>query len=224
MAGPGLEIRPYRASDRRRVREICHLTGYMGEPADWLWRDRESFADVFSGYYTDREPGSALVAADERRAFGFLLGCRDSSRVTPPGEIMKRAVLRRALPLRPGTAGFFWRSLADLLRERDVPDGELDDPRWPAHLHIDLLPEARGCGLGGALMRRWLERLRSEGCPGCHLGTFHENTRAIGFFERMGFRRHGTPRRVPGFRLREGGRMHVQWMVQSLEPGADAPR
>jgi hypothetical protein len=43
-----------------------------------------------------------------------------------------------------------------------------------------------------------------------------ENTRAIRFFDSAGFARHGEPVLVPGMRLRAGGRMHVQMMVQSL--------
>ena len=33
----------------------------MGEPIDWLWRDRESFADLITRYDTDREPESILL-------------------------------------------------------------------------------------------------------------------------------------------------------------------
>ena len=50
-----VNIRPYETRDRARVRKVCYLTGYMGDPVDWLWRDRESFADMFTGYYTDGE-------------------------------------------------------------------------------------------------------------------------------------------------------------------------
>ena len=49
------EIRAYRRSDRERIRFIAFETGYMGEPVDWLWRDRESFADLITRYYTDKE-------------------------------------------------------------------------------------------------------------------------------------------------------------------------
>jgi ribosomal protein S18 acetylase RimI-like enzyme len=212
-------VRSYRPEDRAAVRHICHETGYMGEPAAWYWRDRESFADLFSGYYTDREPESALVAESAGRVVGYLLGCVDSRRATPAAAVLRRHLLGRGIALRPGTAGFIWRSVFDLCRDPGIPQ-ELRDARWPAHLHIDLLPEARGQGVGAALMRRWLERLAALDSPGCHLGTFHENHDAIAFFERMGFRRHAEPRLVPGFRLRSGGRMHVQFLTRTLGSGA----
>ena len=215
MSGARLGIRPYRPDDRGAVRRICFETGYMGEPVDWLWREPESFADLFTGYYTDREPESGLVAERDGRVVGYLLGCADTERTRgAANSALIRAVLRGAL-VRPGVASFLWRGVADSLRDRPAPEEGIFDPRWPAHLHIDLLPEGRGCGLGRQLMNAWLERLRASGSAGVHLGTFAENTNAQRFFESCGFARHGEPRRAPGFRTREGGRMHVQWMVRS---------
>jgi ribosomal protein S18 acetylase RimI-like enzyme len=211
-----LTIRPYRAEDRARVREIAYLTGYMGESPAWYWRDAKSFAEIWSGYYTDREPESAFVAVEAGEVVGYLLGCVDTARAPSPREEIVRQLRKRWLLVRPGTAGFFWRSLRDTLRDGEVPSGELRDPRWPAHLHINLLPAARGLGAGRGLVEAWLARLRSVGAPGCHLGTLAENTNAIAFFERMGFERFGGPALVPGMRLRTGGRMHAQLMVRSL--------
>jgi len=210
-----IEVRPYEARDRSEVRAICHATGFMGEPADWYWRDRESFADACSGYYTDCEPESSFVAVHERRVVGYLLGCVDTARAPTMAEVSSRLVLRRALLLRPGSSGFFWRALFDALRDRGAPSGDLRDSRWPSHLHINLLPEARGARAGAALLRSWLGRLAALGSPGCHLGTFAENRNAIAFFERQGFRHHGPPAPVPGMRNRDGSRMHLQLMIRA---------
>ena len=99
---------------------------------------------------------------------------------------------------------------------RRLPARDTYDPRWPAHLHIDLLPVARGRGAGRLLMQRWLDRLRADGIAGCHLGTLAENTAGIAFFEAMGFRRHGGTPPVPGMRSPTGARHHEQLMVQEL--------
>ncbi len=173
---------------------------------------------MWSAYYTDLEPESAFVADQQGRVVGYLLGCVESSRAPDAALQVARLGLTRLLVLRPGTAGFFWRALADVARgtpPRDDPPG----PSWPSHLHIDLLPEARGRGAGAALMACWLARLREVGSPGCHLGTLEENHGAIAFFERMGFRRHGPPRRVPGLRTRAGARLHAQTMVREVARG-----
>jgi len=209
-------IRSYRPSDRERVREICFATGYMGEPVDWYWRDARSFADIWTSWYTDHEPESCFVADDGGEVVGYLLGCLDSALAPSPRAAVVWQLFKRALWLRPGTAGFFRRSFRDALTGGGAPSGELLDPRWPSHLHINLLPEARGRGLGRGLMEAWLARLRVLGSPGCHLVTLAENTRAVAFFQATGFTPYGEPRTVPGLRLRSGGRVHQQTFVQHL--------
>jgi ribosomal protein S18 acetylase RimI-like enzyme len=214
-------VRPYRAEDRQMVRDVCYATGYMGDSPQWYWRDVESFADLWSRYYTDREPESVFVAMrPDGAVVGYLLGCADTSKANEFNRLVRHHALRRYCLVRPGTAGFIWRTVADVLRDnvigrRPVP-APLHDERWPAHLHIDLLPEARAGGVGRRLITVWLDRLRELEAPGCHVETLAENSRAVAFFEATGFVKYGAPVIVPGMRRREGGRMHVQRLVQDL--------
>jgi len=199
----------------------------MGDPVGWQWRDRESFADMFTGYYTDREPDSALVVEIDGVVSGYLLGCVDSSKASSASGVAARHALLRGIAFRPGTAGIVWRSAADVLVDlarRRITRSRLvvADDRWPAHLHIDLLPAARGLGVGATMMRRWLDRLRQQGVAGCHLQTMVENERAIAFFVSMGFRRLAQPVPAPGMRTPNGERLHLQRMVHDLAD-ADAP-
>ncbi len=213
-------VRPYESTDRAQVRHICHVTGYMGEPVEWMWRDVESFADLFTSYYTDAEPQSALVAERDGLVAGYLLGCVDSRAAWNPASIFGRHFVRRGIGFRPGTAGVVWRSFGDVVVDatrRRLPPAPVHDPRWPAHLHIDLLPSIRGVGVGATLLRRWLDALRHADVPGCHLETLGENHGGIAFFESMGFRRHGTSTSAPGLRSPDGARHTIQLMVQSFE-------
>jgi ribosomal protein S18 acetylase RimI-like enzyme len=92
--------------------------------------------------------------------------------------------------------------------ERDLRvRGYAGDDRWPAHLHIDLLPVARGQGAGRRLVDAWFTRLRERGVSGCHLQTMAENTGAIAFFTTVGFRRLGEPQRIRTADLRPLGRV-----------------
>jgi ribosomal protein S18 acetylase RimI-like enzyme len=215
-------VRPYEGRDRAAVRHVCHVTGYMGEPAGWMWRDVESFADLFTSYYTDAEPQSALVVELDGVVAGYLLGCVDSTTAWNPASIFGRHFVRRGIGFRPGTAGMVWRSFGDVVvaaARRRLPPVSFSDERWPAHLHIDLLPQVRGLGVGATLMRRWLDSLRVDGVPGCYLETLGENHGAIAFFESTGFRRHGGLSAAPGLRSPTGRHHTVQVMVQSLEAG-----
>jgi ribosomal protein S18 acetylase RimI-like enzyme len=57
----------------------------------------------------------------------------------------------------------------------------------PAHLHVDLLPRLQGRGLGRVVMTAMFAVLATDGATGVHLGVGPGNTRALGFYERLGF-------------------------------------
>jgi ribosomal protein S18 acetylase RimI-like enzyme len=221
VASSGVVLRPYRAEDAERIRLVCHQTGFMGEPVGWLWRDRASFAALFCDWWMSHRPESVLVAELDGVVAGYLLGCEDSRRVAHEGRTFFRHFVRRGCALRPGTAGVMWRMLGDGTLDgfRGRLPARVWDERWPAHLHVDLLPECRRRGVGRHLVTAWLGSLRERGVPGCHLQTTAENVRAVAFFEAMGFDKHGPPANEPGFRTRDGKRLHIQLMVQTLTPG-----
>jgi ribosomal protein S18 acetylase RimI-like enzyme len=211
-------VRPYAPEDRAAVRRVCFETGYMGEPADWFWADAESFADMFSGYYTDREPESAFVVEVDGVVSGYLLGAIDASAAWNPATVAGRHILRRGIAFRRGTGRFIARAIKDgatdlALKRIDPKELDFHDPRWPSHLHIDLLPVARGQGAGRRVVMEWFDRLRAAGITGCHLQTMAENANAIAFFGAVGFRPHGKQQLIPGFRSRTGERLHLQTMV-----------
>lgn len=58
---------------------------------------------------------------------------------------------------------------------------------YPAHLHIDLLPEWQGLGHGRRLMAALLDGLRAAAVPAVHLGMVSTNTAARAFYDRLGF-------------------------------------
>ena len=58
---------------------------------------------------------------------------------------------------------------------------------YPAHLHIDLLPDAQGAGHGRALIDTFRAAAAEAGAPALHVGVDPANTRALGFYARLGF-------------------------------------
>lgn len=209
-------VRKYAEKDRDAIQDICYLTGYMGDSADRFWPHKQSFVEVWTSYYLNQEPESVYVATKDDSVVGYLTGCLDTSLAPKPDEIYS-PIFKHWLLFRPGTAGFFWRGIIDSMRYKNTAKAEFIDKRWPSHLHINLLPVARGSGLGRALMEKWLDHLKTKGSPGCHLSTLLENTRAMRFFERMGFTSYGGPSLVPGMRGPGGQRLHQQIMVWSAE-------
>jgi ribosomal protein S18 acetylase RimI-like enzyme len=215
-----VEVRRFAEADRA---QLLALSGRVGEgaPTASLWGHEESEAAVYLTPYLDHEPDSVFVAVVDGEPAGYLAGSLGTA-VPSESARMDRAIREYRLFLRRGPALFFARSLLDMAGaalRRQPTAGELDDPRWPAHLHINLLARARGTGAAAALMERWFERLHDADTPGCYLQTLVENARAVRFFERMGFVAHGPTPVVPGLRY-QGRRVHQLTMVRpGVGPG-----
>jgi ribosomal protein S18 acetylase RimI-like enzyme len=211
-----LEVRSFAETDRVELRELFGRAG-EGAPTASLWGHEESEAAIYLDPYMDLAPDSLFVAVVDGALAGYLTGCLDSSKLPSESERMQRAIRKYRLVFRPRTVAFFARAMLDTASaalRREPTAGDFDDARWPAHLHINVAPEARGTGAADALMNRWFDRLRETGSPGCHLQTLVENTRAVRFFERMGFAEYGPTPLVPG--LRYGGKqLHQQTMIWS---------
>ncbi|MFI2027454.1 GNAT family N-acetyltransferase [Streptomyces buecherae] len=209
-----ITIRAFAETDRAGLGELFVRAG-EGSPTASLWGHAASEAAVYLTPYLDHEPASCFVAERSGVLVGYLVGCLDGAAFPSEDERLARAVRAHRLLLRPGPVAFFARSLVDLARAkagRSATAGELVDPRWPAHLHLNVAREARGTGAADELMRHWFARLRAAGSPGCHLQTLVENARAVRFFTRVGCVPHGPTPLVPGLRY-QGGRLHQRTMV-----------
>jgi ribosomal protein S18 acetylase RimI-like enzyme len=180
-----MEVRPYRPEDRRDLYDVCVRTGNAGGDATGLFSTDELLPDVFLGPYLRIEPELAFVVDTGKRAAGYVVGTADTERfvadhrrdwlprfaaaysLTEPATNAEERLVR--LGHRP-----------EAMLEH-VPDG------YPAHLHIDLLPEVQGHGLGRELIRTLLAALRERGVPGVHLGVGADNAGARAFYLRLGF-------------------------------------
>ena len=86
--------------------------------------------------------------------------------------------------------------------EPEIPNLERMLLEFPAHLHIDILPEYHRQGIGTELITKLESHLRNRKCPGVHLGTSEQNTKAILFYESIGFNRYYTS--PPGYGMWPG--------------------
>ena len=180
-------IRSYRASDREAVRRLCCQTGFLGEPIDPVYEDRELFADFLTTYYTDHEPESSFVIERDGELFGYLLGSRRpflNQLYSFQQNIVLgiRSMLRypryndRSRKFVRWVLGNGW---------REVPAA----PRRTAHFHINLLPEARKMSTTRLLMSAYLSYLYRSGEKRVfgQIVTF-ESRRGEKMFERYGFK------------------------------------
>jgi GNAT superfamily N-acetyltransferase len=210
------EIRTYRDPDLHPLRALFERAG-EGSPSGGLWGHTPSERAVYLDPYLQHCPDSLYLAEQDGELVGYLTGCPPGAGVPGEEERLLRALGSPSMLLRPSTVRFLARAAVDGLRAKrsgEAPSGELLDPRWPAHLHIDVAPEARGTGAADELMSAWLRELDGTGC---YLQTLVENPRAVRFFERFGFVPYGPTPMVPGVRHR-GERVHQLTMVRPLRP------
>lgn len=60
--------------------------------------------------------------------------------------------------------------------------------KYPAHMHIDILPEFQRKGWGSVLINTLFDKVKSQGAPGIHLDMVRWNTIGKNFYEKIGFR------------------------------------
>ncbi|PRX99053.1 GNAT family N-acetyltransferase [Allonocardiopsis opalescens] len=187
------EIRPYRPSDRDALYDICVRTGHEGGDARGMYGDDDLLPSIFAGPYAYLEPELVFVADNGERAVGYILGTADTAAFAKRfrEEWLPGVAERFPAPRDPATPA---EHMADLMHhpERMVRT-ELVDGGYPAHLHIDLLPDYQRSGLGRALMTRFLAALAERGVPAVHLSMLTANTAARAFYDRVGFHELTVP-------------------------------
>jgi ribosomal protein S18 acetylase RimI-like enzyme len=178
-------IRSYHPSDLVVLYRVCLLTGDNGNDARQLYRDEELLGHYYVAPYVVLEPDVCFVLLNDGAPCGYILGTRDSAAFRARTEQEWFPALRARYALPPDSDHS---RDADMIRH--IHAGMHVDPELaahPAHLHIDLLPIGQGQGWGRALMQMFLDRLRALRVPGVHLGVGRRNTRAVAFYERVGF-------------------------------------
>ena len=182
----GPKIRAYRPGDERALYDICLRTGASGEDATELYRDPNLLGEVYVGPYVRLAPTLAFVAEDDDGVAGYVLGAADTRAFELACEREWWPALRARYALGVFPANSPDDRLARLIHgPRETSEDVVE--RYPAHLHIDLLPRLQGRGFGRHLLETLFDALRTGGVPAVHLGVGLANQRAIGFYERIGF-------------------------------------
>jgi ribosomal protein S18 acetylase RimI-like enzyme len=204
-----LRIRPYRPADRDQLAEICLKTAAGGRDATGVYSDDALMPEVFALPYVEYAPDLAFVVAEsadsgegeraaaggqahdeQERVLGYIIGVADTAafidwyaREWAPGFRSRHPSPGAPTGARPAYTE------AQLVEAGGHPErmriAELD--AYPAHLHIDLLPELQGQGWGRRLIETLLAALAGRGVERVHLGMDPANTAARAFYDRLGF-------------------------------------
>lgn len=179
-------IRPFRPGDEPALAEICLRTADAGGDATGVFADDDLWAEVFVLPYVARHPDLAFVVeSDEGHPAGYIVGTPDTRAFEDwfAAQWWPRFAQRWPLPETEVTRQDGTLIYAYGRRAGTEPYG--DD--YPAHLHIDLLPELQGQGWGRRLIDTLTAALRERGVSGLHLVASAQNTGALAFYTRLGF-------------------------------------
>lgn len=170
MAG----VRKYLEKDKENLRKICVETSSLPTENEF---DRNFLYLMYNDYYTEYEKNNCFVFTnDDDEAVGYILCAEDFDSYI---DIMKKKYLPKISYL-----GKKYRSMAD----GEIFTHKLFKRKYPAHLHIDILPDYQHIGAGTQLVSALKEHLKAENCRGLMLSAGMNNKKAIRFYKKNGFR------------------------------------
>jgi ribosomal protein S18 acetylase RimI-like enzyme len=166
----GITIRPYKPSDAEAVRYVC--VGTLAEPLKQQGMEK-LILTAFCEYYIKHEPYNCFVAADENgKAIGYILCAEDADKWLARFRKDNSESIPQVKQFLEGTCAAPTRYSST----------------YPAHLHIDILPEYQRMGLGTRLMDTLVNHLKSKGIPGLMLSVSTDNEKGVRFYKKYGFK------------------------------------
>jgi ribosomal protein S18 acetylase RimI-like enzyme len=191
-------IRRFRPGDEPALATVCLLTAAEGADATGQLDDDELWAQIFVLPYVAHDPElTFVVETDDGRVAGYVVATADTVAFEAwfAESWWPRLAGRWPRPLAVMTA-------QDGLLRYAYARGEHPSPyggTYPAHLHIDLLPELQRQGWGSRLVETLVAQLREAGVSGLHLAAHEANAGALAFYERLGFTRLASEPGVVAF-------------------------
>lgn len=176
-----VSIRAYEEKDREGLRRIACATAFLGEPYLKVVSNAEVVADALSLYYTRYEPESCFVAESGGEVVGYLTGTKD---IRLMGRFRGRIaaaiigkVIRNGLLFDQKNRRFIWYNFLSFLKgEFRKPDYSKE---YPALIHINVDHPYRSQGIGGRLMKAFLDDLRVKNVPGVQISTNTEDRKSV---------------------------------------------
>ncbi len=181
----GFTIRVATAEDEAALSDICVRTADRGKDASDHYSDYQYPGLIWALPYLRFCRDTCLVLTRHGKVVGYAVGTPDTLQFEATlknswwPELRQRFGQRAALS--PGD-----RYVLDYFHEPEVAPNDIAT-RFPAHLHINLLPDAQGKGMGRELLEALLCSLKRSGATGVHLGVNHLNEPVTEFYRKVGF-------------------------------------
>lgn len=169
-----ITIRKYQEKDRENLLKICIETSSLPTKSK---KDLDFLNLMFNDYYAIVEPDNCFVAADENdEAVGYILCAENFDRYFKTFKGLYLPMIKK-LGMKYYTMSMSEIAVHSIFRKK-----------YPAHLHIDILPVCQGKGTGTALMNELKDHLKEKGIDTLMLSCGMGNKRAIKFYEKNDFK------------------------------------
>jgi len=183
------QIRPFNEGDLDACYAISLATGHAGSDASDLYRDPKMIGHIYIAPYALLEPGLTLVVEDRDGVAGFVAGVVDTAAWEEKLERDWWPTLRRhyadPVDVHPDRQTADQRRASMIHHPAPTPVEIL--ARYPAHLHMNLLPRLQRRGAGTLLLGTWLSAARARGAVSFHVGVNRLNLGALRFWSTHGF-------------------------------------
>jgi len=169
-----ISIRKYQPKDKPAVRHILIETSRLPVETE---KDIKLLELLYNDYYTEVEPEHCFVAVDDNdEAVGYIICAADYKK-------FRRTFMKFYLPeIRELGMKYYIQGFMDIMGHA------LYALKYPAHLHINVLPVCQGKGTGTELMNALKDELRKCGVKGLMLSCAADNDGAIRFYKRNSFK------------------------------------
>jgi ribosomal protein S18 acetylase RimI-like enzyme len=182
-------IRPFQPADLDAIYAISLATGFEGGDASHLYDDPKLMGHIYSAPYALLEPQLALVAEDGEGVAGFVVGAIDTAAWELKLEREWWPSLRQRYAAPPEDTVASW--TPDQRRASMIHSPTRTPPvvaaKYPAHLHLNLLPRLQRRGVGTRLLNDWLAIAARHGPSAVHVAVNRANTGAIAFWQKRDF-------------------------------------
>ncbi|MDR2729791.1 MAG: GNAT family N-acetyltransferase [Treponema sp.] len=184
-------IRKARIQDLPYLYEICLKTGDYGKDAGDLFSDPYLIGQYYAAPYLLYPAGIGFVAGQNRRPKGYIIAVPDSNDFNRWMEETWLPPLRECYP-KPIPKELIRseneKRILEIFHNNQLDNADKDlYANYPAHLHIDLLPELQGKGTGRKLMDTLFAELGRQKVTGVHLGVSKKNPAAVAFYHKLEF-------------------------------------
>ncbi|MBR9765680.1 MAG: GNAT family N-acetyltransferase [Rhodobacteraceae bacterium] len=184
------QLRPYAPRDLDALYRICLKTGDAGRDASALYADAPRLmGEIYSAPYGVLQPDLVFVAEDDQGVAGYVSGTPDTraweARLEAEWWPARRALYPAPTGIAPEDRTPPQARAAFLHAPKPAPEGVV--VRYPAHMHMNILPRLQGHGIGRALFERWCAAARAAGVRGLHVGVNLANPGGQAFWSRCGF-------------------------------------